>query len=680
MAYERSRQAHPYWLSTIQEFLLPDVALADVPHSAGELLTAVLEAIRNGDLATAIVHAEALLCIPLGSPAKAVAHAARALCFTKNGRHAEASASLRKALESLPDDARLTYSLGLTLLRQHEIAAAVDCFRQAVASNPGLGQAWAAIALIACLEQDHAATEVAAREALRLGCALPGRLVELALMQATRLQGKTVEGAFDFSTLTLTDDEIDTRLKQLLATMPPVDQTTLVHPPHGRPVYFVYADHLYFIEHVIPLVLSIVETGARCAIHLHIANPGRGAVDLIERLRARLKDTPLIVSTESVFVEQYAAPSVYHSCMRFVRLWQAFRANNMPMVMVDADVLARRDPSVLEEDIDPAIDVVLARSETDPYWSWFYGGYVSLRPRPGAGRFIGMVAAFILQNFAQRTARWFLDQTALAACHDAESARVTFNCLPWAPLFGGLEFTDRQVFWTAHNEDKYGDNPHTRLKESLRLQNGFPRAINDEVYRPQVISTVSGQLLVNAGKEPPGTVGGHAVGTGQREVELLAGFLRPGHTIVDAGASFGIVTIALARAVGPHGRVYAVEPDRLECQTLAANLALTGATNVFLVQGSPAVDELPLDACHLIRIGGEGDRVTALRGCAQTVARHRPWVYVADAGNGSHFALKDLREAGYTLYVHVIESVSVGILALPKEARVDVNGMARLDA
>src|SRR5687768_8794135 len=41
----------------------------------------------------------------------------------------------------------------------------------------------------------------------------------------------------------------------------------------------------------------------------------------------------------------------------------------------------------------------------------------------------------------------------------------------------------------------------------------------------------------------------------------LRRFVRPGDTVVDVGANMGIHTMLLADAVGPNGRVHAIEPN-----------------------------------------------------------------------------------------------------------------------
>ncbi len=68
---------------------------------------------------------------------------------------------------------------------------------------------------------------------------------------------------------------------------------------------------------------------------------------------------------------------------------------------------------------------------------------------------------------------------------------------------------------------------------------------------------------------------------GVSEPELFAfyeGFLKPGMTVVDAGANIGLHTLFFAKRVGPEGRVYAFEPgqsafDRLESHVKRNRLA-----------------------------------------------------------------------------------------------------------
>ncbi|MBK5292545.1 MAG: FkbM family methyltransferase [Acidobacteriia bacterium] len=64
------------------------------------------------------------------------------------------------------------------------------------------------------------------------------------------------------------------------------------------------------------------------------------------------------------------------------------------------------------------------------------------------------------------------------------------------------------------------------------------------------------------------------------EMAFLAKELKPGMTLVDAGAMEGIYTVLGARVVGANGKVYAFEPSRRERASLARNLELNRLQHV----------------------------------------------------------------------------------------------------
>ncbi len=92
----------------------------------------------------------------------------------------------------------------------------------------------------------------------------------------------------------------------------------------------------------------------------------------------------------------------------------------------------------------------------------------------------------------------------------------------------------------------------------------------------------------------------------EREVEeapervLAVLELRPGLVVADLGAGTGYYTRRLARAVGPAGRVYAVEiqPEMLE--RLRRHLAADGLTNVVTVPGTETDPRLPVASLDLV--------------------------------------------------------------------------------
>jgi len=78
-----------------------------------------------------------------------------------------------------------------------------------------------------------------------------------------------------------------------------------------------------------------------------------------------------------------------------------------------------------------------------------------------------------------------------------------------------------------------------------------------------------------------------ARGTRDIESELtdyLRDTLKPGDTFVDVGANVGWFTLIAAKAVGPTGRVVAVEPEPRNAAKLRGNVAANGFGNVTVLE------------------------------------------------------------------------------------------------
>ena len=64
------------------------------------------------------------------------------------------------------------------------------------------------------------------------------------------------------------------------------------------------------------------------------------------------------------------------------------------------------------------------------------------------------------------------------------------------------------------------------------------------------------------------------------EVSFLESLAEPGMTAFDVGANQGLTTVAMAKKLGPNGRVYAFEPVPEYYRSLQANLSRNGTQNV----------------------------------------------------------------------------------------------------
>jgi predicted methyltransferase len=104
----------------------------------------------------------------------------------------------------------------------------------------------------------------------------------------------------------------------------------------------------------------------------------------------------------------------------------------------------------------------------------------------------------------------------------------------------------------------------------------------------------------------------------QRVPELFAAMgVRDGATVADVGAGYGFLTVRLARAVGPTGKVYAVEIAPKAIAALRDLLAKSNITNATVVEGAEDDPRLPpgaLDAIVMVNAYHEvADHATVLQ-------------------------------------------------------------------
>ena len=70
------------------------------------------------------------------------------------------------------------------------------------------------------------------------------------------------------------------------------------------------------------------------------------------------------------------------------------------------------------------------------------------------------------------------------------------------------------------------------------------------------------------------------------EVEMTRAYLKPGDTILDVGANLGYYVLLESEAIGPKGRILAVEPSPENVQILKKNIELNGiGSQVQVVEG-----------------------------------------------------------------------------------------------
>lgn len=191
------------------------------------------------------------------------------------------------------------------------------------------------------------------------------------------------------------------------------------------------------------------------------------------------------------------------------------------------------------------------------------------------------------------------------------------------------------------------------------------------------------------------TYGAHT----RNELAMVLAFLRPGDRVIDVGAHIGTLAVPFAQAVGPAGRVIAIEPDVESFDLLIRNLTLNGVLGHVRAECVVVTDEAgpyhpvrtanhtsatyyrradtggsstcaPLDSLasefdparplRLIKIDAEGMELSILRSAEALIAAYRPLLYIEvspeqlqRAGSAVREVDAFLTDRGYALFRHV---------------------------
>ncbi|MES2983633.1 MAG: FkbM family methyltransferase [Pseudomonadota bacterium] len=189
----------------------------------------------------------------------------------------------------------------------------------------------------------------------------------------------------------------------------------------GRPIVLVACDSGYFFQHALPLAHSLAQTNAdQLSLHLHLYSPTASVLAEIEALVARCPGIDLGVSWEAMPAAYDTRAVIYYSCIRFVRMYQLMGIYQNDLCMLDADGLlkGRWDAFCAQMGMGKATDIALLYDEKGPFWEKVVALFFYARHSELGREFVGQVAAFILDNFAHGTTRWFLDQIALGVVYE----------------------------------------------------------------------------------------------------------------------------------------------------------------------------------------------------------------------------------------------------------------------
>jgi arsenite methyltransferase len=140
--------------------------------------------------------------------------------------------------------------------------------------------------------------------------------------------------------------------------------------------------------------------------------------------------------------------------------------------------------------------------------------------------------------------------------------------------------------------------------------------------------------------------------------------IRPGATVADLGAGSGYFTFLLAQAVGPAGKVYAVDIDQDMTQLVTEKAKERGAKNIEIILARPEDPMLPQGSIDLVFTANAyhhiKDRVryfSALRKALRPAGRiavidfdrRSWWAGLMKHYTPSEFIIREMEQAGYRL-------------------------------
>jgi predicted CXXCH cytochrome family protein len=132
------------------------LALADALRSAGQCPQAVP------------VYEDSLRRVGSAAGGAALIEQKLALCLAAEGQHLKAAETLLKAMEQLPDNAKLWTQLGLALVGQGKVQEGIAAFQKATALDPDLAEAWNDLGGVWLQNGDAVRAEPALRSAIRV--------------------------------------------------------------------------------------------------------------------------------------------------------------------------------------------------------------------------------------------------------------------------------------------------------------------------------------------------------------------------------------------------------------------------------------------------------------------------------------------------------------------------------
>jgi FkbM family methyltransferase len=711
--FTRLARVHPIY----RKYLGDQRGLQPLPadEAAAGLFIPTLQALQANDTGAAL-RALADAAPAAAARGQAAHHALlRSLALMLGEQPDLATPVLAAARAAHPRHAGLHLMAGRHLIERGEFGAAAEAFADAARADPTCAPALGALGVLRGFAEDWPGAAAPARQARLLGEEFGPGLVRLTDMFARLRAGGSALPDMDLSGFDGAAPDAG-----FLARLPVVEGDFRAPDPK-KPIVFVACDEGYLQRFVAALAYSLDAHGEKLTLHVHCFGRLRFAAEWLEPVMRRTPNLALNITAEDFGGRQGDALGIHCSSLRFVRAWQALCANDAPMLAVDADVLFRQPVSAFPGFTEADADLTLcSEPEASPPWERVIAGALLAQPTQAARDWLGFVAAVIAGNIDGPGAEWFLDQIALSVAAERGLGGVRIRPAGF-DVSCDIQHRETAVVWAVTlNKNEQTAFHGFRRELLLRYEPAQARA---DANPNEIVRSAHGLMILNKHDMYVGPSIKHSGHWCRSELDILGALIRPGDTVLDVGANFGFHSLAFSGLVGPEGRVFAFEPQRLVWQSLVGALALNFIENVHALNvavgreagsvaippiayrernnigavslrpawgGSSEVSVLPdadaeivplirlddagLASCDLIKLDVEGMELAVLEGADGLIERCAPICYV-EFHTDREALLRFFEERGYAAYFHDVPG-NPNLLCLPPHRQAVPGGFA----
>lgn len=244
-------------------------------------------------------------------------------------------------------------------------------------------------------------------------------------------------------------------------------------PPGDRVILLISVDAVYFKQFAPALFLSARRFDAEAGFHFHIINPDDECLALVRTMEALAGGTPLTVTAERWPPGDPALNNVYYACSRMLLAERLARENAAAVVIADADILFRVDPTALVARTR-GHDLATIEFVGEPLCDRYNASFFVVNHTPTGTAFLKLLERFLSENL-KRHYLWMIDQVALYVC-----ARRLFDetggdarILVWSEDVLSIHHHPDASIWSGATVAKWGDTPYTRLRDEILRENGL---------------------------------------------------------------------------------------------------------------------------------------------------------------------------------------------------------------